>query len=141
MRPFKDVFGAEIGVGSWVAYPGAQGSSRAYLSVGLVVDLKQEAHTHNQLIRVRPYGRIAGSVLEPFKSLTTRAFWRHIGYSPTVVVPHSAFLDEETRKPMEDFYREVLKEKAPPAPWWERPEVLDEVIEAQDDQGLWAHVE
>lgn len=134
MKPFKDVFGAEIGVGSWVAYPGTQGSGHAYLSVGLVTELKVEAHTHRQNIRVRPYGRISGSVLVPFMHSTTRAFWRNIGYAPTVVVPHTAFLDEETRKPMEAFHREVLKEKAPPAPWWEKPEVLDEAIAAQDDQ-------
>lgn len=104
----RDIFGTGIGVGSWVVYPGAQGSSSAYLSVGLVVALGITPGTNDKRIRVRPYGRISHGPLQPFKSLTTRAFWRSLAYAPTIVIPVTAFLDDETRKPMEDFYRDVL---------------------------------
>lgn len=145
MPAFHDVFGSEIGVGSWVAYPGAQGSGGAYLSIGLVVELRTVPHTHCHTIRVRPYGRFSGSVLEPFKNLTTRAFWRDLGFATTILVPHTAFMDEATRKPMEDFYRSVIGSVEPPKPWWEKPEVLDEVIKAQDEleppKGKWPRVQ
>lgn len=81
----KDALGQEIMAGDWVGYPGHQGSGRAYVSVGVVVEVRELT------IRIVPYGQLMAGSIDIHKSCgddgLTRPFRRPAYMSGTLRLP------------------------------------------------------